>query len=103
MTNESFFPRGAIVVLIWAMAPGLALAYIDPGNGAYMVQALFTVVGAALFYLRHPVRSLLTLKERLFSRWTQSQASAPQDTLPEASDLGVGVSDARSQESLERH
>lgn len=46
-------------------APTVALAYIDPGNGAYMVQVLFTLVGAALFYVRHPIRSLKLLWRRL--------------------------------------
>jgi hypothetical protein len=56
--NARFGLRFAAVVVVLATAPSLALAYIDPGNGAYMVQALFTLVGAAIFYLRHPVRSL---------------------------------------------
>jgi hypothetical protein len=51
------------------MAPTVALAYIDPGNGAYMVQAMFALVGAALFYLRHPIRSLKELW-----RWMSSHA-----------------------------
>jgi hypothetical protein len=45
-------------VLFLATAPKVASAYIDPGNGAYMVQALFALIGAALFYMRHPVRTL---------------------------------------------
>ena len=59
--------RLACVTAILAMAPGLALAYIDPGSGAYMVQALFTLVGAALFYIRHPIRAFRAFADRLFA------------------------------------
>jgi hypothetical protein len=69
MKQGNFLPVGALVVLLWATAPGVAQAYIDPGNGAYMVQALFTIVGAALFYLRHPIRSFRAASEWLLSRW----------------------------------
>ena len=58
MANGQVLGRCAAVVLILALAPAAAQAYIDPGNGAYMVQALFTLIGAAIFYLRHPVRTL---------------------------------------------
>jgi hypothetical protein len=50
--------RFILIVLLLATAPKVASAYIDPGNGAYMVQALFAMIGAALFYLRHPGRTL---------------------------------------------
>ena len=71
--------RGVLIVAVWASAPGLALAYIDPGNGAYMVQALFTLVGAALFYLRHPIRTLRSLKARLTDRWDQLRGQPVSD------------------------
>ena len=48
----------AALALSLGLAPAAAMAYIDPGNGAYMVQALFAFIGAAIFYLRHPVRAL---------------------------------------------
>jgi hypothetical protein len=46
----------------------MAMAYIDPGNGAYMVQALFTLLGAALFYIRHPIRTAKLVWNRLMRR-----------------------------------
>jgi hypothetical protein len=64
----SFDRRGVLMVLILATAPGAAMAYIDPGSGAYMVQALFTLVAAGLFYARHPIRSL-----RSFWRWVSGR------------------------------
>ena len=77
MKQRLITPRALCVVLIWSIAPGLALAYIDPGNGAYMVQALFTIAGAALFYLRHPIRTIRVVKDRLVSRFRRSPH--PQD------------------------
>lgn len=60
--------RIAGAVVLFALAPSLAWSYIDPGNGAYMVQLLFTLVGAALFYIRHPLRFLLALRNWIFRR-----------------------------------
>jgi len=80
-----------MVVLVWALAPGRAFAYIDPGNGAYMVQALFTVIGAAFFYLRHPIRSLRGLADSLASRWKRFRGfpvDAPQPTENSAENVG---------------
>jgi hypothetical protein len=48
--------RCMVLVAMLVTAPGVAFAYIDRGNGAYMVQALFTLIGAALFYLPHPLK-----------------------------------------------
>jgi hypothetical protein len=67
--------RFVAVVVILAVAPGAAMAYIDPGSGAYMVQALFALVGAALFYLRHPIRSLKTLWLWISRRSSRSEQS----------------------------
>jgi hypothetical protein len=67
--KDSFFGlrmTGAIV--LFALAPSLAWSYIDPGNGAYMVQLLFTLAGAALFYIRHPVRFFHALRDWVFRR-----------------------------------
>jgi len=66
-------------ILILAMAPTVALAYIDPGNGAYMVQALFALVGAALFYLRHPIRSLKELWHWFSNRGTPTPSKRTMD------------------------
>jgi hypothetical protein len=61
-------PRAVGVVLLLAVAPSLAQAYIDPGNGAYMVQALFAMAGAALFYIRHPIRTVKSCWNWLLNR-----------------------------------
>jgi hypothetical protein len=78
MSYRFFGVREALIVLLLATAPTLAMAYIDPGNGAYMVQALFTLVGAALFYIRHPIRSAKLVWNRLLRR--DNRESAPHST-----------------------
>ena len=62
------------VVVVLASAPGLAMAYIDPGNGAYMVQVIFTLVGAGAFYI--PSDPLLAGSGPLALRSVDSQQVA---------------------------
>jgi hypothetical protein len=68
MTDSFFGLRVTGAVLLFALAPSLAWSYIDPGNGAYMAQLLFTLAGAALFYIRHPVRFFHALRNWVFRR-----------------------------------
>jgi|GEM_PF-6000060 len=75
MKKDWMLPRGLAIVALWALAPGIAAAYIDPGNGAYMVQALFTIAGAALFYLRHPIRSIRAVLGKFSGHRQQDQRS----------------------------
>jgi hypothetical protein len=75
-------------IFIFAMTPGVTLAYVDPGNGAYMVQALFALIGAAFFYLRHPIRSLKELWHWLSTRGKPTPAEQPEDA---ASVSGTGT------------
>jgi hypothetical protein len=70
MRKRFFGVRSVLIVGFLATAPTLAMAYIDPGNGAYMVQALFTLIGAALFYVRHPVQTAKLLWRKLTGRGT---------------------------------
>jgi hypothetical protein len=50
--------------------PGLAQAYVDPGTGAYLLQLLIAVFGAAVFYISKPselfklIRNLFTKKNK---------------------------------------
>lgn len=67
------------VVVVLASAPGLAMAYIDPGNGAYMVQVIFTLVGAGAFYIRHPIRSLRAVARWLSDRSTRNKSPVEAD------------------------
>lgn len=54
---------------VWLLCvPGLALAYTDPGTGAYLVQMLIAFAGAAAFYLSHPSRIWRALRDKLRRR-----------------------------------
>lgn len=56
------------VILLCMLAlclPQTALAYIDPGTGAYLVQGLAALVGAVAFYVSHPAELIRRLKEKL--------------------------------------
>ncbi len=80
MQKGCFGWRFGFMGLTWIMAPAAAMAYIDPGNGAYMVQALFALIGAAFFYLRHPIRSLKALGQWLARRTGRATTEAQDRT-----------------------
>ena len=82
MTIRASGIRSGLILLFMASLPSMAMAYIDPGNGAYMVQVVFTLVGAALFYVRHPIRSLGILRRWIAGRWSR-RGDAVED-LPDA-------------------
>lgn len=48
--------------------PGLAFAYVDPGTGAYLLQLIIAVFGAAVFYLTHPAQFIKSLFKRFFKK-----------------------------------
>lgn len=48
--------------------PALALAYIDPGTGAYVVQSVLAVVGIVVFYVSRPLRYVKDLFRRRAKR-----------------------------------
>jgi hypothetical protein len=81
-----------LIVVFLATAPTLAMAYIDPGNGAYMVQALFTLIGAALFYLRHPVQTAKLLWRKLTGRGTPESIDTTSATNEQAT-AGEGITE----------
>jgi len=87
MGNQGLYVRTGGLLICLVLAPSLAFAYIDPGNGAYMVQALFTLVGAALFYLRHPIRTLKESWHWVLGRFRPQQAAAHAADHPETSDI----------------
>jgi hypothetical protein len=76
MKNGLINLRYVGIVLLIGMAPTVASAYIDPGNGAYMVQVLFTLVGAAIFYLRHPIATFRALMRWVFNRRKKEEFSS---------------------------
>ncbi|MCE4538162.1 hypothetical protein LXT12_12965 [Pelomonas sp. P7] len=54
-----------VAIALFFATPSMAFAYVDPGTGAYLVQALIAMVVAVLAYIRHPIKTLRTLWERL--------------------------------------
>ena len=59
------------LVLLSALAlclPRTSFAYVDPGTGAYVVQALAALIGAAVFYISHPLELIRRLKAKLSKR-----------------------------------
>ena len=54
-----------LLCLLAVCMPQTALAYIDPGTGAYLVQGLAALVGAIAFYVSHPTELLRRIKEKL--------------------------------------
>jgi hypothetical protein len=87
MVKRAFLvQRCAAVVFVLAIAPGLAQAYIDPGSGAYMVQAMFALIGAIIFYARHPMRSLKSFGRWVAGRWRKDRSVSTQEPALEAGD-----------------
>lgn len=54
-----------LLAVLFCATPSMAFAYIDPGTGAYVVQALFALIVAGLAYVRHPIKALKALLDRL--------------------------------------
>lgn len=50
------------------LIPELAHAYVDPGTGAYLVQAFLAIMAAAAFYLRHPIEAVKRLIRKIFGK-----------------------------------
>jgi hypothetical protein len=53
-----------LAVLIGMFFSANAYAYIDPGTGMLLIQGLIAAIGAALVFIRHPIKSL----KKLFSK-----------------------------------
>lgn len=66
--NVSGRPPGWALAVVALSFPALAFAYIDPGTGAYVVQTVIAVVGAALFYVSRPIRFIKDVFRRRIKR-----------------------------------
>lgn len=53
---------GTYIGLVLFLAPATAFAYIDPGTGAMMVQAILALIAAVIFYFRNPSQLWRDLK-----------------------------------------
>ncbi len=62
-------PRKLIVLSMLLIAlPQTSFAYVDPGTGAYVIQAIVALIGAAVFYISHPMELIRRIKSKLFRR-----------------------------------
>lgn len=53
-----------IVLIITFMSFSEANAYIDPGTGSFIIQAILAIGATVVFYLGYPIR----LIKRIFSK-----------------------------------
>jgi hypothetical protein len=63
MKSRKYLFLGAVMIFF----PSVAQAYVDPGTGAYLLQLLIAVFGAAVFYISKPAE-LLKLIRSFFSK-----------------------------------
>ncbi|MTW00515.1 hypothetical protein [Pseudoduganella ginsengisoli] len=56
------------LLLILMLVQTSAYAYVDPGTGLLMLQSLFAVVGAVVFFLKNPIASISRLIAKLRKR-----------------------------------
>ena len=61
-----FRPLAVLVILMGL--PVSAFAYIDPGSGMLLWQGLIAGVGMVLVFVRHPLKAIKRLIERLRDR-----------------------------------
>ena len=52
-----------ILVVAILLFPGAASAYVDPGTGAYVLQLLIAVFGAAVFYISRPAQLFRLIRD----------------------------------------
>lgn len=77
--SPRLFQAALLGALIW---PASAFAYIDPGTGAMVVQAILAMVAAVAFYFRNPLalwRDFKGFVKRLLARSTDQRAAEPGD------------------------
>ena len=46
----------------------LCFAYIDPGTGAYLIQALVAILAALFFAIRHPIELIKSLIKKIMGK-----------------------------------
>lgn len=45
-----------------------AHAYVDPGTGSFILQAIITFFAAVIFYLGYPIRYIRQLYKKIFKK-----------------------------------
>lgn len=61
-------PRSRLLVLL-AIWPIAAHAYVDPGSGMLLIQGLIALIGGIIVFVKHPVRTAKELWAKLFRRF----------------------------------
>ena len=46
--------RSVVFAMFLLCFPSVAFAYVDPGTGAYLLQLMIAIFGAAVFYVSRP-------------------------------------------------
>lgn len=57
-----------VLCAIFLCVPQTSFAYVDPGTGAYVIQAVAALVGAAVFYVSHPRELIKRIRDRILKR-----------------------------------
>lgn len=55
-------------ILILSLSSTNAFAYIDPGAGAYAIQALLALFAAIIFYIRHPLEFFKNILKKFLKK-----------------------------------
>jgi hypothetical protein len=55
--------RLLILLAVWPLA---AHAYIDPGSGMLLIQGLIAFVGAVIVFVRNPIKTVKGMIDRIF-------------------------------------
>jgi hypothetical protein len=60
--------RRKLLLVLLAISPASAFAYVDPGSGMLVWQGLLAALGAVIMFFRNPVELIKRLWHRLLSR-----------------------------------
>ena len=71
MNNKKIYFLGVSLLFF----PGVAMAYVDPGTGAYLLQLLVTIFGAVIFYISKPAYLFRLIKD-FFARKKKNDESS---------------------------
>ena len=61
--------RFVLLLLLFIFQPNLAMAYIDPFTGAFILKALAALFATIIFYLGYPFR----LMNKIYSKFIKNK------------------------------
>ncbi len=66
-----------LIYLLILLYPNIALAYLDPGTGGSIIQALIAFFGAIAFYISYPFiatkKFYNKIKDKIFKRKNEKE------------------------------